>query len=659
MRYVKIIIVTLLTMSGMSAYGQAVEVSLDKKVIYADSLNLAPSTSVATVLALLPELLERHIAGLSAISNYDIKIQSMSVGDASSDATLYQLRLNDIEKIEVSDSPVSSYLNNGQGGSIDITLRQPAMSERNTWGSASLCATSATDVMGQANVAYRTERLLIRGIAMADYYYGTDESVEQSFEAGKPAGPAATTSTTSKFWSQMARAYCTYNPTQRDELKFNLSQHRSGKRDKINSDAADATNPTKQYTTTTELQCYAKYEHDFGLRSKLEVEAQYVYSPQVSSYNTGTLRYYDSHKYSHNLGGSVKLTASPLPATSDAHYLDLALGCNINKSWVSQSLENLDNTFVDASIMHNDASGGSLFLMPYISAESTLGNFSFKAEAQYNIFRRTMAVKDDFKQHRYDFTCNMMAEWHINRAHTVRLTLNRALQRPSAEQSYPYLIYHPVDRVYSKGNVDLATVMLHQIGAEYVTYMRFGGHALQVNVGARYNHVGDIICQHNVGVTPPSGVIGLPLSYRTFINDGDNDIVSGNLMAIYSYRRVSISLAANLFHNDQQVSGGKDHYDYFNISLLPTWQLPGGWNTSAGIVYYSKVSRANSTLGACAHANLAVSKTLGPFNLSLYGTIGLDGKAKDSNTNAAEGSRSTKEYRPVSNRICVALNYLF
>ena len=45
---------------------QAIDVRLDKKVIYADSLNLAPSTDVATILALLPELLERP--GGSAIA---------------------------------------------------------------------------------------------------------------------------------------------------------------------------------------------------------------------------------------------------------------------------------------------------------------------------------------------------------------------------------------------------------------------------------------------------------------------------------------------------------------------------------------------------------------------------------------------------------------
>ena len=137
MRFAIITIISLLATCSMSAATQAIEVSLDKKVIYADSLNLAPNTDVATMLSLLPELLERP--GWSSITHYDIKIQGISVGNAS-DVTLYQLRLNDIEKIEISDSPVSSYLNNGQGGSIDITLREPLSRERKTWGSAAVSA---------------------------------------------------------------------------------------------------------------------------------------------------------------------------------------------------------------------------------------------------------------------------------------------------------------------------------------------------------------------------------------------------------------------------------------------------------------------------------------------------------------------------------------
>lgn len=654
MRFVIITIISLLATCSMSAATQAIEVSLDKKVIYADSLNLAPNTDVATMLSLLPELLERP--GWSAITHYDIKIQGISVGNAS-DVTLYQLRLNDIEKIEISDSPVSSYLNNGQGGSIDITLREPLSRERKTWGSAAVSATYPTDVMGQVNVAVRSKKVLVRGLAMADYYYGTERATSQSYVGGAPAGSAQTTETTTKFWSQMARVYCTYMPTMRDLIKINVSEHRSGRRDMLGSgDASDR--PAKQYAGNTSLQSYLKYEHAIRKRSNLTVEAQYVYSPQDNSYNDYAVRAYDNHKRSHNLAGKVELKVSVLRGTTDKHYLDLTAGVNGSKTWVSQQMSNIDNSFKDASVARSDVSGDASYLMPYISAESTLGNISFKAAAQYHLYRQNIDAKKDFKQRRNDFTFNVMGEWHITPAHTVRLTLDRALQRPTAEQCYPYLIYHPLDMVYTKGNVELTTMLLHQVGAEYIALLHSGHHSLQVNVGGRYNHVSDIVCPYFDMVTPPPGAMGLSLRYRTYVNDGTNDIFSGNLMAIYSYRRFTLSLAANVYHNTQRVFEEKDHYDYFNISVLPAWQLPRGWNTSLGIIYYSKVSRLASTLGSSAHANINVSKSWGPVNVSVYGTIGLDGMAKDEDI-SSENTSVIKEYRPVSNSIGMAINYLF
>ena len=653
MRLALAIALALTAAVGAVGAPQAIEVRLDKKVIYADSLNLAPSTDVATILALLPELLERP--GWSAISNYDVKIQDMSVGGAS-DVTLYQLRLNDIEKIEISDSPVSSYLNNGQGGSINITLREPQAIERKTWGSAAVSASYPDDVMGQVNVALRSKKVLVRGLAMADYYYGTERTTSQSYSGGA-ASTALTASTTSKFWSQLARVYCSYMPTSRDLIKFNVSEHGSGKRDMLSSgDAAGP--PSRQYAKSASLQSYLKYEHTIGERSKLTVESQYAYSPQDDSYHDYGVRAYDSRKHSHNLAGKIELKASVLPGATDAHYLDLTVGLNASKTWTSQQVANLDNSFVDASIAQSDVSGGAAYLMPYVSAESTLGDFSFKAAAQYNMYRQHIDAREYFKQRRYDLTFNVMGEWYITPVHTVRLTLDRALQRPTAEQCYPYMIYHPLDMLYSKGNMDLTTMLLHQVGAEYIAMVRSGHHALQVNVGARYNHVSDIVCPYFESVTPPPGVMGLSLRYRTYVNDGTNDIFSGNLMAIYSYRRFTLSLAANVFHNTQRVFDAKDHYDYFNISVLPVLQLPQGWNTSVGLVYYSRVSRLNTTYGSSAHANINISKSWGPVNVSVYGTIGLDGKASDVEV-TSDATTEVKEYRPVSNSIGLAINYLF
>lgn len=118
---------------SLHAASQAIETSFDKKIIHTDSLNMPRNTSASGLLTLLPELLQRP--GNFLLSNYDIQVEGMSVGDAA-DVALYQMQMVDIEKIEVVESPLSSYQNNGQGGSINIILRSAGKDNDRLWGSA-------------------------------------------------------------------------------------------------------------------------------------------------------------------------------------------------------------------------------------------------------------------------------------------------------------------------------------------------------------------------------------------------------------------------------------------------------------------------------------------------------------------------------------------
>lgn len=152
------IIMLLLLAAAAVCRGQILDIDHDKKIIYADSIRLSPMTPAKTVLSLLPELLERPTESLFV--NYDIKLHGMSVGDAR-DVTLTQIRLRDIEKIEITEDPLSTYNNNGVGGSIDITMRLTSKTNDTLWGSAAVETCYPWDVMPQMSICYSKDRIRI------------------------------------------------------------------------------------------------------------------------------------------------------------------------------------------------------------------------------------------------------------------------------------------------------------------------------------------------------------------------------------------------------------------------------------------------------------------------------------------------------------------
>lgn len=157
---------------------QAIKTNLNQKVIYTDSLNLPRQTSINTMLTMMSELLQRP--GATIYSNYDIQVNGMSVSDAS-EVALYQLGLQDVESIIITDSPTSSYLKNGQGGSINLVLRQKDDNNDGYWGSAGFDIAYPVDYSPQLHLGYRSQKFYISALALSDISHNTSTSENLTF----------------------------------------------------------------------------------------------------------------------------------------------------------------------------------------------------------------------------------------------------------------------------------------------------------------------------------------------------------------------------------------------------------------------------------------------------------------------------------------------
>lgn len=157
---------------------QAIKTNLNQKVIYTDSLNLPRQTSINTMLTMMSELLQRP--GATIYSNYDIQVNGMSVSDAS-EVALYQLGLQDVESIIITDSPTSSYLKNGQGGSINLVLRQKDDNNDGYWGSVGFDIAYPVDYSPQLHLGYRSQKFYISALALSDISHNTSTSENLTF----------------------------------------------------------------------------------------------------------------------------------------------------------------------------------------------------------------------------------------------------------------------------------------------------------------------------------------------------------------------------------------------------------------------------------------------------------------------------------------------
>lgn len=634
------IVCCFLTTSVSADDKYAVKIDFDSKLIYVDSLSLPKSFKAIGILQILPEILERP--GDVLASDYDIKINDMSVGDAR-DVVLSQIRLAQIEKIEVSESPLSTYNNNGQGGSINIFLRKkPADEDKKVWGSASVDYEYETDVTPFAQINYNDKKFSLIGLLMGEYYNSTIPNYTYSENE--------TSKNTRKqdFRNQMARVYLNYCPTAKDNLTLGLSEVLS--RTKYDCcttlDGLYSSGYLDKENKTT-LRALFNYKHTFGSRSKIEIETQYLYEPGENSNDDFIAKFDKEDDHSNSLSGKVEYTLGLLPV-SNPDKINLVLGFSNNNSWKKN-----DYTFVfsdgykSQSQLLNPGTyaytigDNSFHIMPYVNLEMTLGQFRIKAVGEYQFYRNDMSISKsivynkampDSRRDRSDFTGKLMFCWQLARHQHLRLILDRKLQRPSLSQIYQYYYYNPDADKCFKGNSSLTPMLSHEISLDYISDYSWDDRKFVLNAGVSYNHVSDVITSSsldNVIVTKDGK--DYQLECLTFVNSGKVRIYNADLMMMYSYKCFSLSFTGNVFHNDQILESGegKPHYTYYNMSLLPSLNLKNGWMASLDMLYYSKVTTTDYTLGDCLTAQLNIGKNFGRWNVHVLGRWTVTGKTKN------------------------------
>lgn len=635
--------------------GQSIKTDFDKKVIYTDSLNLPRNTSADALLSLLPELVQRP--GNQIMANYDIQIEGMSIG-AAADVALSNLQIVDIEKVEVSESPVSSYQNNGQGGSINFVLRSEGSINKNNWGTVGAMLSNPSDFSPQFNIGHKTDKFMLRGIMLGEVFDATSDTQTVTYDNGELSG-LSNSSLDKKFRTELARIYMQYNLSSKDILKFNLSEMYSYDKS-FNEKDFSRKNSVFQRKTSVTLSANLKYQHETS-REKFTAEVKYNYTPQNNYNEILDFYIYDNHQKANSLSGKLEYKNVFMNTKSEngvSQKADITLGSNFNSNLSHEDATIIDYTTVGPAKRHIPRNN-TYYIMPYMTLSGSFGKFRVKATGEFQHFRYNIERDaSPYSAISNDFTGKLMAEWHFTETQNLRFILDRKLQRPSADQLYPDRIFVPKQMSYVQGNPDLLPTMVHEVALDYICHRTWSSFSnIIFNASANFSSINNIInSKHPAQSASPDG-IGLVLDYITYENSGNSKIASANLMTLYTYKAFSLSFAGNMYHKMMGADNGNTHYTYYNFSVYPHFNLKDGWNGGARFVYFSRINQTNGFTGDSAISCMTVGKAWKKFFVYLIEDVALNKNDTDVTTSGTK--RTEKKYNLIQSFVGVGMKFTF
>lgn len=621
-----------------------IEIKPTKKIIHVDKLGISDNTTVMDILEMMPEVVGRQADVLDfRLSNYSIQINDKDVGQ-SRDMILEQTKLIEVKQIEISLSPTVSEQRKGQGGVIDIILKDV---EEGISGNATLDAATSFGKSGQVSPSvylnYRKGNFSMRSSLLfsasnVNHY----QEINQFHNNGNEYLSMDTI--TELFHQETAKLNLVYD-TGRDKLDFwvweSYGMDRVRTRSAVEQDyllerdipsvstwnAFEYTQLTTGRTQDLNVVTNIEYSHQYANGGCFDTEFDYSYTPSRGNNETrfivpgmediyGGYRYENSNKKQpHELDLLIKSKHQLLPAS---HPYQLTFEYGINGSYLltnpgSNEGYYLDYTPVDSLYENVDRNVRVLYLSPYTQLDLTAGPLTFRAGVRYQYQHRKINIADlgtSFRQH-HDVTCNVSLAYQVKPHHNLRLVAARNLVRPSDDQVYPFLIFTPTRSVGVMGNDSLNPAYYHSISLNYTFDHQVKEHYMTGSVELNYLHVSDLI----VPITRTTTVQNSTLTYKTYTNQGHSDVLSLNYSFFYVYRIFALNFSGNVYDNIRHTATGTESCWFYNIAVEPIFSFRHRWTLSAKFLYNSRVINSTSYQGDCFMAQIKLSKDWGNWNV--------------------------------------------
>jgi len=589
-----------------------IEIQPGKKVLNVQNLDLPSVTCLGDLLDIFPELLARD--GDSKLANYDVQVNDFSLG-GSKETVLKYLKLSDIKSIEVSANPSTSQQKNGQGGLVKVKLKD---TEEGFSGKVMAVASTAVDIAPSVTLNYKKGPWTISSSAVFEYYHPQDNiSRRETVFTDRRTYQSDTSRRRDAY--EFISLDVKYNPTSRDSFHLWGWEDCSGGKGNVFSDVVtnSVRAPLSSEENDKQFGYYValSYAHTFP-QSKLETEWTVSGSPekyQLLKYRGDaptSLNFWrcDTGKRGTNLTGLLKYKYSLVPV-GEKNKADWIVGANVRYNPASLSYDFEKNGLVSQSDYHQGVTMNSntsfLYLSPYIETDNAFGHWFFKGGVRFQHYSNLIDVKEveysSFSLSENYVTAFLNAGYQIAPHHHLSMILDRSIQRPSNASQYPYEIYDPSVEYFVVGNPNLKPLSIHSATLNYITDFKRGDNSFTFDVELKYINTNNLI-QKEKGPEV--------IAYK---NDGSSDIAALNFQFLYLYRTFSLAFTSNVFENFTDISEVKDHYMYYNLSVVPSLRFNDGWAVSAKFTYNSNIYTKTTRLSDYIYAETRFSKTWGKW----------------------------------------------
>ncbi|MCQ2153611.1 MAG: hypothetical protein MJY44_03430 [Bacteroidales bacterium] len=590
--------------AGVAAQDRSIEINPGKKVIYVDRIGLPGYLNVSDLLQIFPECIAR---GDELYNNFDIQYDGKSVG-AGRDIFLFQTKLSQIEKVEISTSSVATQQNSFYSGTINLI---PRKLEEGVSGDAYLDLSSVPGLVPSADINYKKEKLQLYGHADMEALWPRDirtfrQTTPQYISEGEKTSEG-------KYFQETANLIVKYDISDKDNIKgwfigssenFRASQIQNSHFEIDGKDIVgegwaqikDYKDTALSVNRTALLNAKGEYSHKFNPNSTLTLFAGVEFKPRTGS----------SASRQNTFDGQAKITF-PLLMRDGRKLLSMVTGMNASYKQSATGIMEGTNTY----------------LSPYFTFQQRSDRWSTDVTFRYQYYGRVFNMLEDktVKNARdHDFTGDINTVWKMADHHTLKLSLGRNIIRPTEAMLYPDPYFVVSLKRWKIGNPDLTDAHLHTVKLEYMFDWQRNGHNITFNVNGGYIR-GDGLIEERDYVIYDKLVTDennkSTVVYSTYENTGITNIATANLSVIYSYDIFTLAVSGNLFSNTMLKNGEREHCNHFNVGLAPIFKFEGDWILSGRFIYNSAIERWHEINGDCTFGQLKLAKRFGNWTLHL------------------------------------------
>lgn len=576
------------------------ELAPGKKVLHVSKMSIPGDITLAELLQIFPEFTARDDD--DAISRFDLQIDDVSCG--SSKLTMMKhLRVCDIKDVELSQFPSASQQNNGQGGVINIILKDHA---GGLSGNALLEASTKWDVSPAVTLNYGTDKLSVTGSLIGRYDHPKNNSIETLLES-KTTGATRTFEDNKKHYgTEFANVRVKYTPDNHQTLKAWLLQsyEKDFQKQALRRDSMDAKAVTNSMINQdrVSLTTGLNYKYEFQ-RGSIEAQAVYEYIPKKYVWKTDAAGIY-SEDYidggsSHSLDMFIKGSYQIIPTTSDRKCkLESGLNFKATDSRFGYRDIYFDSKGDEAARYNLNAGMYPVYLSPYIQLDSRFNQMYLKCafRYQYYAYRIWTDSADPFRKGHNDFTATINAGFNLENGHNLSVTLDKSIQRPDDRAIYPFRYYDTDRESYVKGNSMLIPEDIYTASLDYQYDWANLVHSFSVGGGLKYYHTANIITNGVEYLTP------------TYVNNGSSNIFGVNLIGQYSVGPFSLTFNGNVFRNWNKIGGKPGKYFSYNIAAIPRLSFKDDWRITGRFEYNSQEERISEMLGPYFYSEVRLTK---------------------------------------------------